>query len=199
MKLARKWRRSNRREPVDGEGGDRFSLPTRDDFEPLDTREQLELVCSFERQHARNSRLWRGIFSTLLLLYAGFLTYSIIQHFRHPWELRFHAYFMEDMSAWVVTCADFAAILACLLAVRGLQDRSSPLHWLWYSCFVGVLLAIFWLYHIYRLPEFRWDIAWLPLGPLSGALACLYLEHLLEESWEEIRKLRGSMYSYKAN
>lgn len=33
----------------------------------------------------------------------------------------------------------------------------------------------------------------------SGAVACLYLEHLLEESWEEIRKLRGSMYSYKAN
>lgn len=32
----------------------------------------------------------------------------------------------------------------------------------------------------------------------SGAGICLYVDHLLDESSEEVRKLRGYMYSYKA-
>ncbi|XP_078428948.1 histone-lysine N-methyltransferase isoform X1 [Wolffia australiana] len=194
MNLGRTWSRARRREAID-----RLSLPTRDDFQPLDTREQLELVSSFERQHALSSRLWRGIFSAILLIFVGFLIYSIFQQVLHPWEWRFHAYFMEDISSWAVTLADLAGILACLMAVMGLQVRSSSLPWLWSSCLIAVLLAIFWLYHIFRLPKFRWDAMWLALGPMSGALACFYVEHLLAESWEEIRKLRAAVYSYKAN
>ena len=75
-----------------------------------------------------------------------------------------------------------------------------------------------------RLPKFRWDVIWLPFGPFgyvinlfvsifllqclhweithawnrSGAGVCLYVDHLLLESSEEIRKLRAYTYSYKA-
>ncbi|XP_078428949.1 histone-lysine N-methyltransferase isoform X2 [Wolffia australiana] len=121
MNLGRTWSRARRREAID-----RLSLPTRDDFQPLDTREQLELVSSFERQHALSSRLWRGIFSAILLIFVGFLIYSIFQQVLHPWEWRFHAYFMEDISSWAVTLADLAGILACLMAVMGLQVAQVP-------------------------------------------------------------------------
>ncbi|KAJ6362474.1 hypothetical protein OIU77_030509 [Salix suchowensis] len=49
------------------------------------------------------------------------------------------------------------------------------------------------------MPRFRWDVIWLPLGPLSGAGICLYVDHLLTESSEEVKKLRSYMYAYKAN
>ncbi|KAB5552605.1 hypothetical protein DKX38_009916 [Salix brachista] len=55
------------------------------------------------------------------------------------------------------------------------------------------------IYLCHRMPRFRWDVIWLPLGPLSGAGICLYVDHLLTESSEEVKKLRSYMYAYKAN
>ncbi|KAB2079834.1 hypothetical protein ES319_A05G029600v1 [Gossypium barbadense] len=49
-----------------------------------------------------------------------------------------------------------------------------------------------------RMPKFRWDVIWLPLGPLCGAGVCLYVDNLLSESSEEVRKLRSYMYAFKA-
>ncbi|KAK1314936.1 hypothetical protein QJS10_CPA06g00929 [Acorus calamus] len=193
--LARKWRRNRPREDDDN-----FSLPTRDDFQPIDTHEQEELVRSFERNQAQQSRLWRGVFAVLILCFAGFYVYSIVQQASSPWDLRYHAYFMGEVESWIIISADCVAVLACLLAVSGiLHGSKSYQQWIWYSCYTGLLLAVFWLYHMFRLPTFRWDILWLPLGPVSGAGICLYLEHLLAESLEEIRKLRNTMYYYKAS
>ncbi|XP_077211162.1 histone-lysine N-methyltransferase isoform X2 [Tasmannia lanceolata] len=169
IKLSRRWRRS--RHPQN-HPDDKFSLPTRDDFQPIDTREQDELVRSFEERHAQQNFLWR----------------------------RYHAYFMDDVESWLVISADWVAVLACLMAVKGLLFHKSKFHkqWIWYSCYTGLLLALFWLYQMLRMPKFRWDIIWLPFGPLSGAGICLYVDHLLAESLQEVRKLRASMYSYKA-
>ncbi|KAL3021747.1 hypothetical protein AAZX31_05G209600 [Glycine max] len=50
-----------------------------------------------------------------------------------------------------------------------------------------------------RLPKFRWDVIWLPFGPLGASAICLYVDHLLTESSEEVRKLRGYMYTSKAS
>ncbi|KAA8534883.1 hypothetical protein F0562_029901 [Nyssa sinensis] len=104
------------------------------------------------------------------------------------------------LTQWVIISADWAAVLACSMAITGLLHNSKyHRQWLWYSCFAGVLLAIFWLYYMLRLPKFRWDVIWLPFGPLSGAGICLYVDHLLNVSSEEVRKLRGYMYTYKAS
>ncbi|XP_031487180.1 uncharacterized protein LOC116255482 isoform X2 [Nymphaea colorata] len=175
MKLYRRWR-SGRRTDED------TSLPTYDDFQPMETHEQEEMVQSFERQHAQQSALWRGVFSFLLLCFAVFLIFSIYQQALSPWELRYHAYFMDEISSWVVIVADSVAVLACIFAVNGLIQYTSSHYrqWIYYSLFTGILVAIFWLYHM-----------------LSAAGICLYVDNLLLESLVEVRKLRASMYAYK--
>lgn len=191
-KLARKW--------VNPQYTERQNfIPTRDDSQPIDSQEQEELVRSFENSQAQQSLLWRSVFAGLLLSYIAFMLYSIYQQVYSPWELKYHAYFMHEVPSWSIIAADWAAILVCLIAVTGLLRASkSNRILLWISCFLGTLLAIFWLHHLKRLAQFRWDAIWLPLGPMSGAVFSLYVDHLLIESSEEVRKLRGYMYSYKA-
>ncbi|XP_010539391.1 PREDICTED: uncharacterized protein LOC104813489 [Tarenaya hassleriana] len=194
-RLARKLRRSRR------EDDEEFVLPTRDDVDsrPIDTQEQEEFVRSLEKAQAQQSRQWRGVFSILLLLFCVFLFYSIFQQFVSPWELRYHAYFMEDLKSWMVISAEWMAIFACSLSIVGLVDnKNDHRRWYWYSCAAGSALAIFWLYYMLRLPKFRWDVMWLPFGPLGGAGICLYVDRVLEESSEEVTKLRNYMYAYKA-
>ncbi|CAN6699350.1 unnamed protein product [Malus baccata var. baccata] len=174
-KLSRKLRNSQ---------DDDFSLPTWDDpalndSRPMDTQEQEELVRELEKSQAQQSRLWRVL---------------------SPWELHYHAYFMEEVPSWMIISADWLAVLACSSAIIGLlHDSKHHRRWIWYSLFIGIVLAVFWLYYMLSLPRFRWDIIWLPFGPLSGAGLALYVDHLLTESSEEIRKLRGYMYAYKAS
>ncbi|KAL2229069.1 UNVERIFIED_CONTAM: hypothetical protein Sindi_1886600 [Sesamum indicum] len=166
QKLARTWRKSREDGDVDG-----YSLPTRDDSRPIDTREQEELVRSLEKSQAQQSLLWR----------------------------RYHAYFMYEVDSRSILIAEGAAVLVCLMIITGLVHNSRRHRiWLWCSLVPGTLLAVFWLHHILRLAKFRWEITWLPLAPLGGAGIALYVDHLLNESSEEVRKLRGYMYAYKA-
>ncbi|CAD5192388.1 unnamed protein product [Musa acuminata subsp. malaccensis] len=193
MELTAKWRKKHRGGGEDG---------IEDDSHPIDSQDQEEMVRSFEREHARQSRLWRRVFAGFLLGYTAFMVYSIFQQAWYPWELRFHAYFVEEMQSWMTISADWVAVLACSFAVRGLASSSkSSQQWLWYSCYVGLLHAVFWLIYMFRLPKFRWDVLWLPLGPLSlfsGAGICLYVDHLLHESLEDVKQLRSHMYNFKA-
>ncbi|XP_027072398.1 uncharacterized protein [Coffea arabica] len=193
QKLTRKWRKS-------GDEDDNLSLPTRDDSRPMDPQEQEDLVRSLESSQAQQSLLWRSVFAGLLFCYVVFLVYSIYHQAFFPWELRYHAYFMYEVDSWSIITADWSAVLVCFLAIKGLLHNSKHRRrWLWSSCCPGLLLMFFWLHHMLRLSKYRWDVLWLPLGPLSGAGVCLYVDHLLNESSEEVRKLRGYMYSYKAS
>ncbi|CAN1159930.1 hypothetical protein LINPERPRIM_LOCUS22002 [Linum perenne] len=150
---------------------DELSLPTHDepdDSRPMDPQEQEELVRSLESAQAQQSLLWT----------------------------RYHAYFMEDIPSWMIISADWVAALACSMAIAGILNHRRK--WIWHSCFAAFSLALFWLYYMFRLPRFRWDAIWLPLGPLCSSSVCLYVDHLLTESSEDVKKLRGYMYSYKA-
>ncbi|XP_021597980.1 uncharacterized protein LOC110604166 isoform X1 [Manihot esculenta] len=202
-KLARNWRKSQ---------DSKSSLPTwedpsLDDSRPMDTEEQEAFVRELERTQAQQSLLWRRVFAGLLFCYAMFQLYSIYQQTTSPWELRYHAYFMEDIDSWRVISADWLAVFACSMAIVGLLHNSMHRRrWIWYSSFTGLILAVFWLYYMlriiclcHRMSRFRWDVLWLPFGPLSGAVICLYIDHLLTQSSEEVRKLRGYMYAYKAS
>uniref|UniRef100_A0A7C8ZIC8 Uncharacterized protein n=2 Tax=Opuntia streptacantha TaxID=393608 RepID=A0A7C8ZIC8_OPUST len=195
-RLARQWKKSLRPNADD----DDFSLPTIDDARPIDTQEQEEVVRSLEQMHAQQSRLWRTVFAGLLSCYVAFLLFNIHHQAAYPWELRYHAYFMEDIDSRLVIFSDWLAVVASLTAILGLV-RNSERHrrWIWCSFFGGIVLSVFWLYYMLRLPKFRWDVIWLPFGPLSGAVICLYVDHLLNESSEEVRKLRSYMYAYKAS
>ncbi|XVE70553.1 hypothetical protein DITRI_Ditri10aG0081000 [Diplodiscus trichospermus] len=189
-KLTRRFRNSE---------DDKFSLPTLDDSRPMDTHEQEELVRSLEKMHAHQSLQWKSVFAALLFCYSAFLLYSIYQQAIFPWELRYHAYFMEEVDSWIIITADWLAVLACSMATFGLVNNSKDhRRWIWCSCSLSLVLAFFWLYYMLRMAKFRWDVMWLPLGPLSGAGVCLYADHLLSESSEEVRKLRSYMYAFKA-
>ncbi|KAB5552607.1 hypothetical protein DKX38_009918 [Salix brachista] len=98
-KLARNWKKIS--------VGDKFTLPTRDedDSRPMDSREQEELILSLERTEAEQSVLWRRVVGGLEFCYAAFLLYSTFQQALFPWELRYHAYFMEDMDSSMVIIA----------------------------------------------------------------------------------------------
>ncbi|GAV62179.1 hypothetical protein CFOL_v3_05703 [Cephalotus follicularis] len=192
-KLTRKWQKT---------GDDNFSLPMHDDgyFHPMDSLEQEALVRSFEKNQAHQNLIWRRVFAVFLFTFVAFQIYSIYHQAFSPWELRHHAYFMEDIASWIVISADWMAVLACSMSIVGLLHSSkNHRQWIWYSCYTGIILAMFWLYFMLRIPKFRWDVIWLPFGPLSGAGICLYIDHLLTQSSEEVRKLRSYMYAYKAS
>ncbi|KAL4563859.1 hypothetical protein LXL04_027907 [Taraxacum kok-saghyz] len=195
-RLARRWKNGGSDGEYDAE--DNFSLPTSADFHPIDTEEQEELVRSLERSQAQQSRFWRRVFSGLLCCYVAFLIFSIHGQTTMPWELQHHAYFMYEMESRLVIAADWAGVFVCLMAVAGLLQYSrSHRDWLWFACYSGVLLAVFWLYHMLKLATFRWEVIWLPLGPLCGAAFSLYVDDLMNESCEEVKKLRNYMYSFK--
>ncbi|XP_057768359.1 uncharacterized protein LOC130988514 isoform X2 [Salvia miltiorrhiza] len=166
-----KLARKLRKSAGDVDDDDDYSLPTRDDSRPIDVQEQEELVRSLEKIHAQQSLIWR----------------------------QYHAYFMYEIDSGSIVAAELVAVLICLMIITGLMHNSKRHHlWLWYSFVPGTLLAIFWLHHMLRLAKFRWEIMWVPLGPLCGAGVCLYVDNLLNGSSEEVRKLRGYMYAYKA-
>ncbi|KAK4782664.1 hypothetical protein SAY86_007038 [Trapa natans] len=196
MTLTRKWKRSRE---------DQFLLPTQDDPSlddsfPADPQEQEEYFRSLEMSLAQQSFFWRSAYAALMLVFIAFLIYSIFQQAWSPWELRFHACFMEDVDSWMVISADWVAVLACSMAMFGVVKMSTHhRRWLWYSFFTSIPVSVFWLYYMLRMPRFRWDVLWLPIGPLSGAGNCLYLDYLLNVSSQDVRKIRACMYAYKAN
>ncbi|KDO55929.1 hypothetical protein CISIN_1g029391mg [Citrus sinensis] len=101
--LARNWQKSR--------DDEKFSLPTLDDARPMDTQEQEELVRLFERSQAQQSLIWRSVFAAFLFCFAAFLVYSIFQQASSPWELRYHAYFMEEINSWMIIVA---GLILCL-------------------------------------------------------------------------------------
>ncbi|CAN1762088.1 hypothetical protein LINPERHAP1_LOCUS8201 [Linum perenne] len=127
--------------------------------------EQEELVRSLESAQAQQSLLWTRVFAVILLCYTSFLVYSIYNQVASPWELRYHAYFMEDIPSWMIISAGRRTNSAInLLVLKSALPQAMLLH----------------------------------MGSLISSSVCLYVDHLLTESSEDVKKLRGYMYSYKA-
>ncbi|CAM8887220.1 unnamed protein product [Rhodiola kirilowii] len=193
-KMMGMWRRKSGRAKDD----DKFALPTTDDLIPMETREQEELVMSFELSLERQSRMWKNVFQALFCAYIFFMGYSMYQQIQSPWELRYHAYFENEVDSMSVIFEDGMAIIACAVAIYGLsRDGKYQKLYILSSIIFGIVVAIFWLYQMMRLPKFRWDVLWLPITPLCCSLVSLYVIHLHAESQIAIQKLRNSMYEYK--
>ncbi|CAM8889662.1 unnamed protein product [Rhodiola kirilowii] len=111
------WRRKSGRAKDD----DKFALPTTDDLIPMETREQEELVMSFELSLERQSRMWKNVFQALFCAYIFFMGYSMYQQIQSPWELRYHAYFENEVDSMSVIFEDGMAIIACAVAIYGLS------------------------------------------------------------------------------
>ncbi|XP_057493787.1 uncharacterized protein LOC130779132 isoform X15 [Actinidia eriantha] len=112
--------------------------------------EQEELVRSLEENQAQQSLLWRVMFDSteqeelVRSLEENQAQQSLL------WR-RYHSYFMDEVDSWMVISADWAAVLVCSVAIAGLLlDSRYRRTWLWYSCFGGILVAVFWSYHMLR-------------------------------------------------
>ncbi|XP_057493751.1 uncharacterized protein LOC130779132 isoform X9 [Actinidia eriantha] len=123
------------------------SLP---DFMISFVEEQEELVRSLEENQAQQSLLWRVMFDSteqeelVRSLEENQAQQSLL------WR-RYHSYFMDEVDSWMVISADWAAVLVCSVAIAGLLlDSRYRRTWLWYSCFGGILVAVFWSYHMLR-------------------------------------------------
>ncbi|KAI5063513.1 hypothetical protein GOP47_0022060 [Adiantum capillus-veneris] len=81
-------------------------LPVVDDTELLDIREQEKIVRELEARHARHSFTWRVIFATLTSIFSAFFLVSAYLQLISPWDLKYHAYFMDEMSPLSVVIAD---------------------------------------------------------------------------------------------
>ncbi|XP_057872561.1 uncharacterized protein LOC131078811 isoform X2 [Cryptomeria japonica] len=157
------------------------SLPSYEDFQPLETREQVKMVESFEKSHALQNAVWRGIFSIFLFSFAGFFIYSAHRQSLSPWDVRYHAYFMDEVDSRTVIIADWMAAISFLMAIVGLLWKSKfHVYWLLSSSAIGLLLACFWMYHM-----------------LSCGGLCVYVDRLLSEALEDIKRLRASIYHFK--
>ncbi|XP_057493782.1 uncharacterized protein LOC130779132 isoform X14 [Actinidia eriantha] len=116
----------------------------------FDSAEQEELVRSLEENQAQQSLLWRVMFDSteqeelVRSLEENQAQQSLL------WR-RYHSYFMDEVDSWMVISADWAAVLVCSVAIAGLLlDSRYRRTWLWYSCFGGILVAVFWSYHMLR-------------------------------------------------
>ncbi|MCO5602797.1 hypothetical protein L7F22_056935 [Adiantum nelumboides] len=88
-----------------------------------------------------------------------------------PWDLKYHAYFMGEMSSVSVVIADVVeAFVYASLTWGLLSSQVRHHHRLWVSFGAGFGPAVFWVYYIKRLSRMHWDLLWLPLGP------CRFLE-----------------------
>lgn len=174
------------------------TLPIVDDTQFLDTQEQEKIVQSLEGSHLRQSFTWRVIFAILTCAFSLFLLISAYWQATSPWEMKYHAYFMEDLNSVSVVVADVCeAVVYALVAWGILFPKSIDYHLLWLSFGAGFGLAVFWLYHMQSLSRMHWDILWLPLGPSSCAALCLYVDHQILKMEKEIHKLRAAMYHFK--
>lgn len=161
-------------------------------------QEQEKIVQSLEASQSRQNLTWRVVFATLTLVFSGFFLISACWQAIFPWELKFHAYFMEDMSSVSVVVADVAeAVVFASMAWGLLSSKSIHINSLWISLGAGFGLAVFWLYQMQSLSRMHWDLLWLPLGPCSCGALCLYVDHLLVETERDVGKLRTAMYHFK--
>ncbi|XP_019420751.1 PREDICTED: uncharacterized protein LOC109330941, partial [Lupinus angustifolius] len=147
--------------------------------------------------------------------YILFLLYSIFQQASSPWELRYHAYFMEGIHSWMIISAGSFLFIS---AECGMYDKNNVCHIvilpglssIVFSAvcmpFDLLLLQVLIIFYCIIITIFLVDCQGFG-GILSGcnlvhsvlSTICFYVDHMLTESSEEVRKLSGYMYTYKAS
>ncbi|XP_057493774.1 uncharacterized protein LOC130779132 isoform X12 [Actinidia eriantha] len=134
----------------------------------FDSAEQEELVRSLEENQAQQSLLWRVYNSSLPDFMISFVEgLCLIPQNKRSWfdhwrRIKLNSLFCGgtrgvgsiiggESSSAVSFVEDWAAVLVCSVAIAGLLlDSRYRRTWLWYSCFGGILVAVFWSYHMLR-------------------------------------------------
>ncbi|KAH7279122.1 hypothetical protein KP509_37G006200 [Ceratopteris richardii] len=157
-----------------------------------------KVVQALEATHRRQSFMWRVIFATFTTIFSLFFLTSAYWQLVSPWDLKYHAYFMEELTSMSVVTADVAEAFIYVMMTWGFISSDKKHRRLIPLSFAGgVGVAMFWLHYMQRLSRIRWDLLWLPFGPCSCSAICMYVDHLILDTQRDVRNLRAAMYHFK--
>jgi len=188
--------------------------------EPLDEHEQQEVIAALEEQQLQQGRTFRRIYAAVALGLALFFLYAAIEQHQHPWEVRYTGELRPVTTERAVVgifllqaAALGAAALGLLMQLPAAGDRHSR------ACsapggyarlLVGASLGaaaigcLYWSSALYQsiatygsAVGAKWELLWLPLGPLGFCVLCSHLLYSLEGTSRELQELRKLAYDYK--
>ncbi|KAG2498718.1 hypothetical protein HYH03_003458 [Edaphochlamys debaryana] len=190
----------------------------------LDEQEQEQLIREFEDQQRDSQRTWRAIFGTGCLAMGLFFLYAACRQQLEPFGVRFTGELRSAAPAgpWVAAVLGLQGV-ALLLSGWGLLSEVPPRKLalgaartaclpysarqaalLWSGVGAAAVGAVFWscvMGHLLAKEGAkvgaRWELLWLPAGPLAGCLLCCHVASSLADTEKEIQKLKSQRYNYK--
>uniref|UniRef100_A0A7S0RNN8 Uncharacterized protein n=1 Tax=Chlamydomonas leiostraca TaxID=1034604 RepID=A0A7S0RNN8_9CHLO len=186
---------------------------------PLDEDEQEEIVQELELEQLRQTRLWRGCFGVGAMLMAVFFAWASWTQWAHPWslrmtgELRAATHGNDVVAVLGVQAVALGAVSIALLRKlpkRGERERMCMPYSLSQKLLLGAGIlgcaacASYWLSaHARMVQQFgselgaRWELIWVPLGPLAYSGVSLWAASVLARSGAAVAELRSFKYNHK--
>lgn len=189
--------------------------------EPLDAHEQQEVIAALEEQQVQQALTFRRVYAVTALGLAAFFAYAALDQQFHPWEARYTGELRPVTSAAAVvavlalqSAALLAAALGLLVELPARGNHSSSRGCLppaqQSRVLVGASLlaagigCFYWgsaMHHSIerygRAVGAKWDLLWLPLGPLGYCALCWHLLDSLGRTSRELQQLRKLAYDFK--
>lgn len=187
--------------------------------DPLDEQEQQQVIAELEAQAVLQARTFRRLCGGVALALATFFAYAAAQQQLHPWEQQYTGELRPVTSA--LSVATVLAVQASALATAGLGllwgmprptdrgrgciDPSQTSHvLLWASLAAAGVGFCYWGAAMYRsIAKYghavgaKWELFWLPLGPLAYCALCWQVLSSLAGTSRELAELRRLAYSHK--
>jgi hypothetical protein len=179
----------------------------------------LQVISTLEAAAVQQARTFRRMFAALGLALAAFFTYAAIQQHLHPWEARYTGELRPVTTATSVVamlglqaCALAACSWGLLLQLPKPWERSRTCmppaqqsRMLVGGSVVGAAVGcLYWsaaMYHSIRTYGYavgaKWELVWLPLGPLAYCLLCWSVLASLGTTSKELQQLHKLAYDYK--
>lgn len=187
--------------------------------QPLADDEQDEVVEVLEEAAVDQARLFRRMFAVVALVIAAFFAFAATSQQKHPWEAQYTGELRTVTSNEAVVAVLGLQAVASALAAAGLLIRL-PQPWersrtcmppaqqsrflVATSVILAAFGALYWgsaMYHSIAKYGYavgaKWELIWLPLGPVAYSLVCWHVLSSLEGTWKELQELKGLGYNHK--
>jgi hypothetical protein len=189
--------------------------------EPLDEHEQQQVIASLEEAAVQQARTFRRVFAVLALALAAFFAYAAVQQQQHPYETRYTGELRPVTSSAAVVgilvsqaAALAAAGLGLLLELPKAWEHSSsraclppsqqPRLLVAASVLIASVGCMYWGAALHNSVQqygyatgAKWELLWLPLGPLGYCTLCWYVLSSLGNTSKELQQLRKLAYDFK--
>ncbi|GFR45182.1 hypothetical protein Agub_g6570 [Astrephomene gubernaculifera] len=191
--------------------------------EPLDEQEQEAIIQEFEILAIQQHRTWRSVFGAGTVAAGLFFLYAAWRQKVEPYGVRYTGELRSVTGASTVTAVLALQGVSLLLAAAGLLVNLPPKAGagqreaagclpfavrqrlaLWSGVLGAAGAGVYWAAALVRMVQLhgaqygkRWELSWLPAGPLAACLVCCYVASSLYGTEREIQRLRSYRYRYK--